>query len=395
MRRFWAALGEYFRKGDHLLLLFCLLASGFGLVAIASAANYMGTNRQVIVQAAALVIGVLFFVMFSLLDVELLAEHWMLLVAFCYLFILALIPLGNSSHGNRAWMRLPLLPFDVQPAEICKIPFIIAVAKIMSIHQNRISSPRCVGTLALVAGGMLLLILVFTGDAGSALVYIFIFLLMVLISGISGWWYVGGAAGLALAGAGASAVYRKLFGGELWQRLIRPDQLERLMVPFDPSIDPSGKGVRHDALRSIEMLTGGGISGQGLFRGYKTQTGSIFAQHTDFIFSAIGEELGILGCVFTMLLIAAVIARCVHVGLRTGSFMNREICFGIAAMLAFQMLINVGMCLGVMPVIGLTLPFISYGGSSLITVFAAMGVVSGIHMRPDPEAASPYVRPRY
>ena len=164
---------------------------------------------------------------------------------------------------------------------------------------------------------------------------------------------------------------------------------------FDPSIDPQGKGVRWDMNRSIAMLSGGGISGQGLFRGSMVQNHAIAAQHTDFIFSSIGEELGILGCVFTLLLLSAIVARCIHVGLRTPNYMNRLICIGMASMLIFQIVINVGMCIGVFPVIGLTLPFISYGGSSIITVFLSMGLVSGVHMRPDPEAKSPYIQPKY
>ena len=107
------------------------------------------------------------------------------------------------------------------------------------------------------------------------------------------------------------------------------------------------------------------------------------------------EELGILGCLFTLLLLVAIVARCVHVGLKTPNYMNRLICFGLAAILIFQILINVGMCIGVFPVIGLTLPFISYGGSSVVTLFLAMGLISSIHMRPDPEAKSPYIQPRY
>ena len=143
------------------------------------------------------------------------------------------------------------------------------------------------------------------------------------------------------------------------------------------------------------MLSGGGISGQGLFKGAMLQNHAIAAQHTDFIFSAIGEELGILGCLFTLLLLSAIVARCVHVGLKTPNYMNRLICFGIAAILVLQILINVGMCIGVFPVIGLTLPFVSYGGSSIVTLYLAMGLISGIHMRPDPEARSPYIQPRY
>lgn len=401
MRKLRSALTDFFHKGDLLLLLFCVLASIFGIVVIASATHYMGTNRQIVVQSAALLIGVLVFVVFSLLDAELLTEHRWLLLVFCYVFILLLLPLGSNRNGNRAWLSLRILPFDVQPAEICKIPFILVLAKTMSLYQNRLSSLRCIVSLTVQLLVMLLLILVVTRDAGTALVYLFIFLIMLLLSGMSGWAMLGGFGGAAGVIAALLAVYAflyRLVNGrrlDFTEKLLRQDQLDRIRMIFDPTVDPTGQGVRWDTNRSIAMLSGGGVSGQGLFGGFLTQSGSISAQHTDFIFSAIGEELGLLGCIFTLLLILAVIVRCVWVGQHSSSFMSRLICHGIAAMLVFQTLVNVGMCIGVMPVIGLTLPFISYGGSSLITLFAAMGIVSGIHMRPDPEAASPYVSPRY
>ena len=234
---------------------------------------------------------------------------------------------------------------------------------------------------------MIGLIVVISRDVGSALVFLFIFLVVAFVGGVRSWWFLAAF----LAAAALSPL--------LWKYFFSDNQKLRILVPFDPTIDPDGTGVRWDTNRSIAMLSGGGISGQGLFKG--TMLGghvahhAIAAQHTDFIFSAIGEELGILGCLFTLLLLLAIVGRCIWVGMHTPNYMNRLICIGIAAMLVFQIMINVGMCIGILPVIGLTLPFISYGGSSIITVFLAMGVVSGIHMRPDPEAKSPYIQPRY
>ena len=137
------------------------------------------------------------------------------------------------------------------------------------------------------------------------------------------------------------------------------------------------------------------MMGQGLYHGVQTQAGGLTAQHTDFIFSAIGEELGMVGCLAVLLLLTAIVVRCIYVGVKSGSYMNRLICIGIAGMLVFQIMVNVGMCMGVFPVIGLTLPFISYGGSSLVTMYAAVGIVSGIRMRPAPDATARYIRPAY
>lgn len=382
MHKLFSGLRNFFRKGDLLLLLLCVLTSIFGIVVIASARNYMGSHRQLVIQSASLLVGVLLYIAISLLDLELLAEYRIPLLGFCVLLISLLI-FFKPHNGNKAWLSLPGLPFDIQPAEVCKILFIIVLAKTMSIHQNNISSPRSVGSITAIMLLLIGMIVVISDDMGSALVYLFIFLVMAFLGGVKLRWFVAGAAAVAIL---IPVAVKYVF---------REDQINRILVMFDPSIDATGQGVLWDTNRSIAMLSGGGIAGQGLFQGAMTQVGAIDAQHTDFIFSVIGEELGILGCIGAVLLLTAIVARLIQNGLRTPNYMNRLVCFGVAAMLVFQILINTGMCIGILPVIGLTLPFISYGGSSLISLFLAMGVISGIHMRPDPEAASPYVRPRY
>ena len=384
MRRIWNGITEFYRRGDLLLLFLCVTTTIFGMVVIASATHYSGSLRFLVVQGAALVLGILLYIAVSSLDIEILAEHRQMLMLFNTVIMGLLLIWGvEGNTGNRAWLDLPLLPVNIQPAELCKITFVIVLAKTMSIHRARLSSVRSVAAIGLETLFMMGIIVVLSKDAGSAMVFLFIFLVMAYTGGVRGWWFLGGAAGVA-------AVFPMF-----WSRFVREDQKLRILMFFDPTIDPTGEGVRWDTNRSIAMLSGGGVSGQGLFHGTMTQNHAIAAQHTDFIFSAIGEELGILGCLFTLLLLVAIVARCIHVGLKTPNYMNRQICIGIAAMLIFQVLINVGMCVGLFPVIGLTLPFVSYGGSSIITMFLAMGLISSIHMRPDPESKSPYIQPRY
>ena len=384
MRRIWNGITDFCRRGDLLLLFLCVLTTIFGMVIIASATRYSGSNRYLLVQGAALVLGVLLYVAMSLLDIEILAEHRQMLLLFnlCIMGLLLIWGVEDNT-GNRAWLDLPLLPVNIQPAEICKISFVIILAKTMSIHRAKLSSLKSVASIALLTVFMMGVIVALSKDAGSAVVFLFIFLVMAYVGGVRGWWF--------LAGVLAAAVLLPI----LWKYVIRDYQKQRILMFFDPTIDPEGKGIRWDTNRSVTMVSGGGVSGQGLFHGSMTQSHAIAAQHTDFIFSVIGEELGILGCLFTILLLVSIIARCVHVGLKTPNYMNRLICIGVASILIFQVLINVGMCIGVFPVIGLTLPFISYGGSSIVTVFLAMGLVSSVHMRPDPESKSPYIQPRY
>ena len=155
------------------------------------------------------------------------------------------------------------------------------------------------------------------------------------------------------------------------------------MTLFDHDLDTMGVGWQQT--RSLLALGGGKLTGQGLFHGARTQAGSLANDHTDFIFSAIGEELGMLGCLAVLILLTAIIVRCLMVAKNARNTIESYVCVGVAAVLIFQTISNVGMCLFVMPVVGLTLPFFSYGGSSIVTLFAAMGMVSSVqsHSLPD------------
>lgn len=264
------------------------------------------------------------------------------------------------------------------------ISFIIVLAKTMSIYRNKVSSFRSVGQMVAILGINVALILAASSDAGVALPYIIAFIFMAYVGGVNLGWFAAAGAGLAVATP------------IIWTRFMQDYQKNRILMIFDPTIDPQGASVRWHTLNSLASLQGGGMTGQGLFHGSRTQTGGLlFAQHTDFVFSAIGEELGMVGCLLVLLLLTAIVLRCIYVGVKSGSYMNRLICIGIAATFMFQIIVNTGMCMGVFPVIGLTLPFISYGGSSLVTTFAAVGIVSGIRMRPAPDSSARYIRPAY
>ena len=212
------------------------------------------------------------------------------------------------------------------------------------------------------------------------LIFVFIFIGMAFAGGVSLWWFA-----LAIGGIAVLIPFAWPFLGTYQQ--------ERIMVLIDPTFDAQGIGARYHSKINLLSLTGGGLTGQGLFGGNRTQGGYLFAQHTDYIFSSMGEELGFVGCVFIMILELAIIARCIYVGIRCQDYMRRLVCYGAASALMFQLMINVGMCIGVMPVIGLTLPLISYGGSSVVTIFAMLGLVSGAYARPASLSHERYVQP--
>lgn len=370
---------DFIKKADMVLLLLCIVTTIFGIVVISSATAAMGSSQYVSVQAVALVLGIAIYILLTLIDVDIIAERRELLLIFCVLFIGCLYFWGiEGGTGNKSWLDIPLIPINIQPAEICKIFFIVIMAKLMSVNQNSLSSPLTIGKLGALTLFFFLLIVLVSSDAGVALTYIFIFIIMAYVGGINIMWFVGGFAALAACVP------------VLWP-FLQDYQKNRILVLFNPSIDPD---TYWQTERSLRYIQNGGISGQGLYNGAMVRGKAMGAQHTDFIFSAIAEELGMLGCVAVLLLLSAIVIRCIYVGIKSENYMNRMICIGIAGMLLFQIVINIGMCLGVLPVIGLTLPFISYGGSSIVTMFMAMGVVSGIHMRPAPDVNARYIRPK-
>ena len=184
-----------------------------------------------------------------------------------------------------------------------------------------------------------------------------------------------GIGGLGL-GIGVLALFEKL--PDYW--------VKRFRVVFDHSFDPDGAGWQQ--IHGLRALGSGGLFGQGLFHGIQTQSqasASLPYRNTDFIFCACGEELGMVGCLLIILLELAIVYRCLQTVRVAKSSADALICVGFATMLIFQTVENIGMCLFVMPVIGLTLPFFSYGGSSIVTLFAAMGIVSGVRNRTLPD----------
>ena len=383
MHRYLEELKDFSKKGDMFLLVLALIVASFGLVAIASATSadkFDGNFRYIAVQSVSICLGVLVYAVVSSIDLDFLSEHRLAMVVFnCMLLLMLLSPLGtDNDSGNRSWIDLGVI--NVQPAEICKITYILIMASLMSSHQNRISHPVSGAHMLLHLGLLVGLNLVVSSDMGVSLIFVFIFIGMTFAGGVSLWWFAA-----AMTGIAAMAPI-------LWQ-FLDTYQRNRIRILFDDSIDPQGINERYHSNMNLKSLTGGGLTGQGLFNGNRTQGGNLFAQHTDYIFSSMGEELGFIGCVVIMLMELAIIARCVYVGVRCQDYMRRLVCFGAASALMFQVMINVGMCIGVMPVIGLTLPLISYGGSSVVTIFAMLGLVSGAYARPQSLSHERYVQP--
>ena len=384
MGRYFRKFAEAFRKGDLVLLFMCLALNIFGILMIGSTTLQYGPTRYLIIQSVAAALGVFMFVLVSSIDTEFFSEHRYWLVVINTVLLLLLIPFGpDNGTGNKSWLDFPLLPIDIQPAEICKITYILIMASVMASYQNRISSVRSVFTMVFHLGLLAGLNMVLSSDLGVTLIFVFIFAGMAFCGGVSPLWF--------LIAAGAVVALFPV----LWNFLGEYQKL-RIEILFNPDIDPLGTGPRFHTVQALKSLTGGGMTGQGLFQGHRTQTlDALFAQHTDYIFAAIGEELGFVGCALVVLALLAIIIRVIWVGARSQDYLRRLVCFGAASALIFQVTSNVGMCIGITPVIGLTLPFVSYGGSSLVTLYTMLGLVSGVYARPSSTSHERYVKPPY
>ena len=376
MRTFLRTILRFLREADIFLLLLGLISAIYGCMLVSSVLrNTESGGSEIYVQIGAMVIGIVLFVIFSYVDIDIIADKHRFLIIFSALFIGTLYfwGVGEGEVGNNAWLRF--FGIGIQPSEVVKVTFIIIVARMIANHKER----KTLNTLSALVQVLLVFLLVFgliivtSSDLGSALVYIFIFSAMLYVGGVKLRWF--------LIGGGFIAAMTPL----IWNNYLTELQQKRIQAPFVPDlIDPTRRETLWQVDNSIKAIASGGFSGQGLGNGRMTQAGIIPFQHTDFIFSAAGEELGFVGCMLIILLLIVIIVRCVQVGIKSNNSLGLLVCIGIASMLIAQMLMNIGMCLGILPVIGITLPFFSYGGSSIVACFAAMGIVSGVRMRPKP-----------
>lgn len=376
MKRALPWLRDFVRRADMLLLALCLIASVFGIVVISSAVQtYNNPAKYIIVQTLALCLGVVLYVLMTVLDVDILADKWIFLCVFNTLFLLILIPFGeDTGTGNNGWLRF--FGIGIQPSEIVKITYIVIMAKHISYLKEYKDLNSFVSVAQLAVHFLLIfgLLLVTSKDLGSALVYFFIFAVMLFAAGLKLHWFVIGIAAVA-----AITPF-------IWNNVLKDYQKNRIIAPYAPEIaDPTGYGITWQANQAKIAIASGQLTGAGLGKGTQTQSSAIFAKQSDFIFAPIGEELGLIGCCLVIALLLLIVIRCVVIGLRSKNTLSMLVCFGVAATVTFQTFENVGMCIGIAPVVGITLPFFSYGGSSLLSMFAAMGLVSGVRYRPKPE----------
>lgn len=368
MKRLLYTVRAYLQESDLILFASALIASVYGMVLIYSATLSTGSDKFLIVQGAGIFLGVVLYLLITSVDMEQISRLWKWIFAANLIFLSSTLffGVGMDSTGNNSWLRITLGGFQIgiQPGEVGKILFIITLAKHVCSLGPDINRLRGVLQLLLHFGLTTGVLFVSTKDMGMTLSYCFIFAVMCLAGGLY-FRYFAIAGGLAAAGFTACWVLD----------LIPGYMVNRFLAVLDPTYDITGVGWQ--AYCSKLAIVGGGLFGQGLGQGAQTQSGTLPAKHTDFIFSVACEELGFIGGMAVLVLLFFIIFRCYAVTFRLGgrSYLGC-LSAGVGTVFLFQTLINCGMCMGILPVIGLTLPFFSYGGTSVLTMFLALGLVA-------------------
>ncbi|MGO4597911.1 rod shape-determining protein RodA [Terrabacter sp. 2RAF25] len=336
-----------------------------GVVLIWSATRAEAGATAALKQLVALAVGLVGAVVVTRLDVRTVRALAPVVYGLAVLGLVAVVsPLGSTVNGSRSWIRLPG-GMTLQPSELMKVALAIGLAMLLAERADRRMPQRHRDVaLAWVVAGVPVLLVLAQPDLGSALVLVAMSVVIIAAAGAPGLWTLG------VLAAGSAAV-----AAAFLTPVLSGYQRNRLRAFLDPSLDPQGIGYQ---TRQVRIAIGsGGLGGQGLFEGRQTQGGFIPFQETDFVFSVAGEELGFLGAAGLVLLIGFIVVRCVLVARRADAF-GRLVAIGVAVWFGVQAFENIGMNLGVMPVTGLPLPFVSSGGSSLIASWVALGLVGNV-----------------
>ena len=350
-------------------ILFCAVAvlSFISILTVFGSVDNFGQSKLKM-QIAMTLLGMLFTVVIANIDYRFLIDRFYIIM-FAVSVVLMLLTLIFGSSGvnietaNKSWLNIPIINIAIQPSEFIKITFICSFSKHIDLIRDRINRPLILLGLLAHAGVIVGLIL-FTGDLGVALVYLGIILLMLFCSGVSGWYFL------------IATVVIIIVFPFLWD-LLKPYQQSRIIYGFQPELDPLGYGMQ--PLMSREAISQGGLLGKGLFEGGIYE--SLTASHTDFIFATVCEKLGFVGGFFVVASLVTLVVRCIYLGLRCSDNIGKLVCIGVSAVVMIQTAENLWMCLGLVPVIGITLPFVSCGGSSLLATHMLIALVHSVSAR--------------
>ena len=398
---FLESIQRYWKRTDKTYLLLCILSSSFAVLALSSWAAKQGSGfalddvtgqivgvgdyRRAVVQAGAAAIGLCVAVLLSNIDYRSLVKVWPVHVAVTWGMVLPTLFIRNVTVGpltigynagdtdNYSWYKLG--GFTLQPTELAKISFILTFAMHLNNVRGKINEPKELGKLLL---HMLVPILIIhiQGDDGTAIIYGIIACCMMFSAGLSWKYIIGAISAAAVAVAVAFGFFSDKIGkGYQWYRILAVIDPEN-KTGWAPS-EAVWKNIIYQQQRGEIALGSGGIFGNGIFSGSYY---SVPNAHNDFVFSWIGNVTGFVGCCVVLGILFALVCKTFATGARSEDMLGSFICAGIGGALMAQIAVNVGMNLRVLPVIGVTLPFYSAGGSSVLMLYICVGLVLSVYM---------------
>ncbi|WP_042275712.1 rod shape-determining protein RodA [[Clostridium] dakarense] len=352
---------------DWKLILTVLAIFSFGLVVLVSAthARDTGNYKQVFVQGTAFALGIGMIAVMLLFDYNFLGKYYkaLYIISLVLLFIVLIPGIGAERGGARSWINLG--PLDFQTSELAKLTFILSYAKIVESRKGKLNTIKDI--IPVVVYALPFIGLLFAQpDLGTAIVFSCIIAGMLFTAGLD----------IKLIKRG---IIIALISLPIMYLFMAPHQKDRIEAFLNPE-DPTLKG-NYQVMQSMIAIGSGGPTGKGLYNGSQSQEGFLPVQESDFVFAVIGEELGAIGMAAVIALYAIFLTRMIYIAREAKDFYGTLIVVGVMCMFAYQIIQNIGMTVALIPVTGVTLPFISYGGSSLVTSLANLGLVLNVCMR--------------
>ncbi|MBQ8943099.1 MAG: FtsW/RodA/SpoVE family cell cycle protein [Clostridia bacterium] len=370
----------FFKETDWVLYLACIITSVFGAFMVYSATYNTIPEGSVIAREcvstiAGSVLGIIICFVISLFDYEVIMRLSPFISAVCLLFMISLFKFGQSP-SNRSdaicWLYFNIAGFKIsfQPSELLKTGFIISFTTHIDAVRDNINSLKNIlflGIHGIIPIGLVIL----TGDLGSALVFVVIFIGMMFLAGVHLRYFIAGAAAVTAAIP------------VLWIKFFSSFQKNRLLAVYYPSAltKETYEAVIYQQARGLKAIGSGMLTGQGYLKGALTQSGYVPVTESDMIITVIGEELGFIGCLAVLGILTFIVFRLAKDGRKSSNLSGYLLCSGAALMIAAQSVINIGMCLSLLPCIGITLPFISSGGTSNMCIYFAIGVAMSVYRR--------------
>ena len=364
------SIADFVKRTDKLLWTIMLLISTYSLLLLKTIPIDKGRS-YFIVQLAAIVLGYIGAVIFSLVDYREITTYWYVIAGFCLFLIIYTqifgIAVTNTGGINaKAWISLPG-GITFQPSELVKIGFILTFSKHLSELKKRNLLTSFSQIILLALHAMIPIVLVhFQGDDGTAVIFFCMFISMAFGAGVQLRYF--GALFAALAVAFPIA----------WKYILEDYQKDRFTIFRHPKTDRLGKGLQQ--IQGRLSIGSGELYGRGLFKSPRVNRALVPVQQSDFIFSVAGEQLGFIGCTLIILLLVLLLFRTLYIARNSTDSLGSTICFGFFGMIAAQAIFNLGMCLNLLPVMGVTLPFFSAGGSSAACLYLGFGLVLNVQM---------------